>query len=85
MSEMQVELPDATVAFIQEQVQAGHFGSASKMIEALVEDARVRAAQDRLIKLLDEGENSELIECTDEWLEQMHASLVARVHDKASS
>jgi Arc/MetJ-type ribon-helix-helix transcriptional regulator len=85
MLELQVELPEASVAFIAEQVQAGVFSSPSKLIEALVEDARVREAQKQLNQLLDEGEKSEIIECTDEWLEQKHASLLARLADQAPS
>ncbi len=82
MSALHVILPDATRAFIDEQVQAGLFGSASEMITALIEDARVRVASKELCDFLDEGESSDSIEFTDKWWEQEKASLKVRILEK---
>jgi putative addiction module CopG family antidote len=79
MSEIQVELPEATVAFIEEQVQAGLFRSPSEMIAALIEDARTRVASKELCDFLDEGEKSEAVEFTEEDWQREVASLKARV------
>ena len=79
MSEIQLELPEATVAFIEEQVQAGLFRSPSEMIAALIEDARTRVASKGLCDFLDEGEKSEAVEFTEEDWQREVASLKARV------
>lgn len=85
MSAMQLLLPDDVREFIDEQIKSGRYESPSAMIAALVEEARLRAAREKLDKLLEEGENSPLIDCTEEWLDQTHASLLARLPGDAST
>jgi antitoxin ParD1/3/4 len=53
-----VQLPEAAQSFIDEQVAAGGFVSASDFIVNLVELARHQAARERLEKLLMEGIDS---------------------------
>ena len=55
MSEIVVQLPDETRAFIDEQVASQRLASASDYIVSLVEQAKVRAEVDRIDGLLLEG------------------------------
>ena len=47
-----VQLPDTAQTFIDEQVASGHFGSANDFIANLVEQARRKAAHERVEHLL---------------------------------
>ena len=85
MSALHLLLSDEVHQFSDEQIKSGLYESPSAMVSALVEEARARAARQKLDRLLDEGEKSEMIDCTDEWLEQTHASLIARLPGNSSS
>ena len=53
-----VQFPDSAQSFIDEQVAAGRFPSASDFIVNLVEQARRHAANERVERLLLEGLDS---------------------------
>jgi len=85
MTELHVTVSDSAKDFIYDQVAAGHYGSASELISELVEQASLRAAQVRLVELLDEGNRSGLaIEVTDEWLQRRKAEALSRLPGEAA-
>jgi antitoxin ParD1/3/4 len=54
MSTLNISLPEPMKAFVEEQVKAGLYGSASDYIRALVREDQKRKAQERLeAKLLE--------------------------------
>lgn len=52
---MNISLPDAMKAFVEEQVQSGGFGTVSEYVRDLVRRDQKERAQDRLKALLLEG------------------------------
>ncbi|HUE71783.1 MAG TPA: type II toxin-antitoxin system ParD family antitoxin [Pirellulaceae bacterium] len=86
MSAMHVLLSDEVRAFVDEQIKSGRYESPSAMISALLEEARLREARERLNTLLEEGENSgPPVEFTEEWWEARKASLLARLPNSPSA
>lgn len=78
-----VQLPDAAQSFIEAQVASGLFASPSEFISNLVEEARRKAAHDRVEQLLLEGLDSGLgIEVTPEYWQQKKEEL-SRKYDRA--
>ena len=55
MADVVVQLGDAAQSFVDERVNSGQFGSSGEFIASLVEEARHRAAVERVDKLLLEG------------------------------
>jgi antitoxin ParD1/3/4 len=65
---MTISLPDEMKAFIEQQITAGSFSSASEFIRQLVREEQKRAEQDRMErKLLDGLESGQPIRATDEY------------------
>lgn len=58
MVDLTVTLPDVAINFIQEQVNAGHYASASEYITELIENARPVIASDSVAQLIQEGMES---------------------------
>lgn len=86
MSAMHVLLSDEIREFIEEQIKSGRYESPSAMLSALVEEARIREARERLDKLLEEGENSgPPIEFSEAWWDARKASLLARLPNPPST
>lgn len=76
MSTLNISLPDAMRAFIEEQVGKGGYSTASEYVRDLVREAQRRDAQQRLEALLLEGLSSEASELTaDDWEEIRRAAL----------
>jgi antitoxin ParD1/3/4 len=77
MSTLNISLPESMKAFVEEQVKAGLYGSASDYIRALVREDQQRKAQERLeAKLLEALESHDFKAVTPE----LFARLRARVH-----
>ncbi|MEX2174632.1 MAG: hypothetical protein WD872_09745 [Pirellulaceae bacterium] len=55
MTEVLVRLPEQASSFVEEQVAAGQFASASEFLLSLVEHARRRATIEQVDRLLVEG------------------------------
>ena len=55
MPDVVVRLPEESQSFVEQQVAARQYASASDYIASLVEDARRRAAAERVDRLLVEG------------------------------
>jgi antitoxin ParD1/3/4 len=79
MSTLNISLPEPMKAFVEEQVKAGLYGSASDYIRALVREDQKRKAQERLeAKLLEALESQDFQVVTPE----LFAQLRARVHGR---
>jgi antitoxin ParD1/3/4 len=71
MSDLHVQLSDDARSFVDEQVANGQFSSAEAFVSSLIDDARRRAAIERVDKLLIEGlESGPAIEVTPDWWQQ---------------
>jgi antitoxin ParD1/3/4 len=58
MGRMNISLPEAMQQFVEEQVQRGGYASASDYVQALIQEAQVRAARHDLDAKLLEGLDS---------------------------
>lgn len=58
MTQLNISLTDDAGQFVAEQVSGGRFTSPSEFVQSLIEQARIRAAQERLVAMIEEGENS---------------------------
>jgi antitoxin ParD1/3/4 len=86
MTQLQISLSETATRFIEEQVAAGRYGSASNFVLELVEKARIQAAKEKLAELILEGENSgEGIEFTEEWWEKRMDQLRAEAERRRSA
>jgi antitoxin ParD1/3/4 len=80
MTQLQISLPETASRFIEEQIAAGHHGSASDYVLSLVEQARIQAAKEKLAGLIREGMDSgEGEEVTDEYWERFDRKLKAEL------
>lgn len=81
MTTMNVSLPDAMKAFVDEQIAKGGYSSASEYVRELIRQAQKRAAQERLEALLLEGlESGEPVPVTPEFWEQRRKELRKRLN-----
>jgi len=86
MTTMNISLPDAMRAFVEQKVASGGYSTASEYIRELVRADQKRAAQERLEALLLEGLNSgDPIEISDAWWERKKADLLARLAEKGEA
>ncbi len=86
MSHLEIQMPDSTEQFIQEQVAAGKFASASEYVVDLVEQDRQRAARKDLQELLLTGlQSGPGIEVTPEYWEAKKQAWRSRHQGKADS
>jgi len=77
VSTLNISLPEPMKAFVEEQVKAGLYGSASDYIRALVREDQKRKTQERLeAKLLEALDSHDFKAVTPE----LFAQLRARVH-----
>jgi antitoxin ParD1/3/4 len=78
-----VQLPEPAQSFVEQQVTAGRFTSASEYIASLVEEARRQAARERVDQLLIQGlESGPGIELTPEYRQKRREEL-SRKYDRA--
>jgi antitoxin ParD1/3/4 len=76
MSTLNISLPEAIKAFVEAQVKAGLYGSASDYIRALVRKDQQRKAQERLeAKLLEALESHDFKAITPELFERLRARI----------
>ncbi len=80
MTTMNISLPEDMKAFVETQVRAGGYSTASEYLRELIREAKKRVAEERLEKLLLEGINSGPgIEVTPEFWERAHQELERRI------
>lgn len=76
MVELQITLASEASEFVNQQIASGRYSTPSEVLNAIVEEARVRAGKAKLAALLKEGlDSGPPIEVTDEWLRQQRAEL----------
>jgi antitoxin ParD1/3/4 len=74
MTTLNISLPDAMKAYVEAQVQAGQYASASDYIRALVrEDQKRRAEQELEAKLLAALDSNDFREVTPELFDRVRA------------
>jgi antitoxin ParD1/3/4 len=74
MATLNISLPDAMKAYVEAQVQAGQYASASDYIRALVrEDQKRRAEQELEAKLLAALDSNDFREVTPELFDRVRA------------
>lgn len=79
MATMTISLPEPMREFVENEVAAGDYGSASELFREMVRDRQKRKAQERLEMLLLEGlESGEPIEVTDEYIKRRRESVISK-------
>lgn len=79
MATMTISLPEPMREFVEKEVAAGDYGSASELFREMVRDRQKRKAQERLETLLLEGlESGEPIEVTDEYIKRRRESVISK-------
>ncbi|MUH00437.1 type II toxin-antitoxin system ParD family antitoxin [Scytonema sp. UIC 10036] len=77
MTTLNISLPEAMRAFIDEEVAKGGYSTASEYIRDLIRQAQKKAEEKKLEAMLLEGlDSGEPIEVTDEWWEQKRAQIL---------
>lgn len=80
MATMTISLPDPMREFIETEVAAGDYGSASELFREMVRDRQKQKANERLDILLLEGlESGDPIKVTDEYLQRRQRQLRAKL------
>ncbi len=80
MTTMNISLPEALKAFVDDQIAKGGYSSASEYVRELIRRAQKQAAQERLeAALLERSESGEAIPVTSEFWDQRRAELEKRL------
>jgi antitoxin ParD1/3/4 len=80
MTTMNISLPEALKAFVDDQIAKGGYSSASEYVRELIRRAQKQAAQERLEAALLEGlESGDPIPVTPEFWDQRRAELEKRL------
>ncbi|BAZ40739.1 putative addiction module antidote protein, CopG/Arc/MetJ family [Calothrix sp. NIES-4101] len=83
MTTLNISLPEAMRAFIDEEVAKGGYSTASEYIRDLIRQAQKKAEEKKLEAMLLEGlDSGESIEVTDEWWEQKRSQIMQRFQRK---
>ena len=84
MSTLNISLPEAMRAFVEQRVGEGGYSSASEYIRQLIREDQKRLARERLEELLLEGlESGQAIPLSDEWWERKKLELAQRRQRKS--
>ena len=80
MAVVNISLPDQMRDYIDERLTEGRFSSTSEYFRDLIREDQKRRAQERLEVLLLEGlESGELIDVTEDYLQQKRTVLIQRI------
>jgi antitoxin ParD1/3/4 len=85
MATIHVNLSEESRQFVEKQIAAGGYHTADAYLEQLIEEDRLRKAQDELEELLLAGMRSPRIELTPEEWESMRREADARVQARTAS
>ena len=86
MTTMNISLPDALKAFVDDQIAKGGYSSASEYVRELIRNAQRQAAQQRLEAALLEGlESGEPLPVTAEFWQERRAELEKRLSKPGES
>ena len=78
MQTMNISLPEPLKQYVEDQVNAGSYSSASEYVRELVRADQKRKAKDELEQMLMESLESESVEVTPEMWEELRENLRAR-------
>lgn len=82
MDSMNISLPEPLKRFVDEQIAAGRYSSASEYVRTLIREDEKRKAQERLDALLLEGlEGAESALTKDDWA-SIRKEALARVRER---
>ncbi len=80
---MNISLPESMKAWIDEQVAAGGYGTASEFFRQLIREAQQRLTREQIdAKLLEALESGRPIEVTDDYWEQKRQELAKRTKQR---
>ena len=79
MQTMNISLPETLKDFVDQQISAGRYSSASEYVRELIRNDEKRKAEERLTALLREGLQSEETALTPEDWKAIRAEALARV------
>ena len=82
MVTMNISLPDNLRDFIEHEVAAGGYDTASAYFHDILQEIQKRKAQEHLEALLQAGWDSESITATPEWWQQFRGELLAQHQQK---
>jgi len=86
MVQRQITLTDDANQFVQEQLATGRFTSVDEVVSKFLEEAKIRAANEKLGELIREGiESGPGVEVTDEWWEQVRTKVRAEAERRRSA
>lgn len=85
MQTMNISLPDPLKRYVEEQVSAGGYSSASEYVRELVRADQKRKAQEQLEDMLLEGLKSPLEEATPEYWRKLREEAVELVRAQSSA
>jgi antitoxin ParD1/3/4 len=83
MRTMNISLPETLKNFVDQQIAAGRYSSASEYVRELIRNDEKRKAEDRLAALMREGLQSEETALTSEDWKAIRAEALARVKHAA--
>lgn len=85
MTTLNISLPKAMRAFIDEEIARGEYSTASEYIRQLIREDQKRVAQDRLERLLLEGlDSGGPVEISDDWWQRKKAVLSKRLRENTA-
>lgn len=80
MTTLNISLPAALRAFVEQRVSEGNFSTVSEYVRQLIREDQKRLAQERLESLLLEGlDSGTAVEISDQWWERKKAELLERL------
>lgn len=85
MQTMNISLPDPMKEYVEEQVSAGHYSSASEYVRELVRADQKRKARDALEQILLDALKSEPLEATPEFWAKLREEAEARVRARTAA
>jgi len=83
MQTMNISLPEPLKDFVDRQIAAGRYSSASEYVRELIRNDEKRKAEEQLATLLREGLQSEETTLTDDDWKAIRAEALARVKQAA--
>jgi antitoxin ParD1/3/4 len=86
MTEFQIALPPEAANYVEGQIAAGRFKTASEVVLAAIDAQRVAEARRRLAALIQEGiDSGEAVEVTDEWWDRFDEKIEAERRRRQSA
>lgn len=82
MTTLNISLPEAMQAFVEEQAAKGGFSTSEYILHLISQDQKQVAQTQMEAKLLEGLNSGEPIEVTDEWWQQKRSNLMQKPHQR---